>query len=775
MQRRSILTGFAGTNQLSAKKPFPPRSFLPSLHNSPARFPIAPIYKAAQLHVTNAQGGRGPGSNMNSADNPGFDDIILDDALYSQFGMTKEQAMQETPWAADKADPEGYDMDGGIDEDTLGPLSDRSSSASGGAYDDATLAKLDRAVYGPEVIPYTYDMLPGVRVQATILELLDQCGLPPVCATMALEEDSQRRLGEVLAEAVKAHRKMGGSNAKRPAPKSTGTGSEWAGDGIDPDRVISEDMNGLGSLETLIGDKEHRHISGSNTKHPAPKSEGMKSDLGEDISPDRVISEDADGLGSLESLIGDKAGHRAFRYSTAVARERLKATDKPSASASAPTSSGRSRSEAWAPDAGSGADGGSADEGRRVGGSELVDYFMNELPGIGDVTMGPETTASSRSEGSCDKETEGKEETEDSAEQRILSMVDAEREKKKSRRGNVEDSAYTSKASASSARASSWLPPAPPKPQSAPPKPQRKEVVVPDQATKEQPVYSIPELDFTLDDLLSAAGVPSGGPEGGGGGDSDGGGVTGGSKKAGEVSLPDLVTGWEARQKLQAKVEGEDAETLSILKRVQAVLKAGVSIEEMLTLLQDDVDPSTLTEDEAAFLEEQADQDAIDAAVRAPSPLADSPASASAPAAQAPLMGPQRPPPCPPTDDPMLQLKPSTRRALEGKNVKFMDLNKLPKKHRQNVLKALQQVQAMAEKQENLRAVNDEAGHSAVQGRARQSQGRQKASHRGQSHGGKADGPGHSPGSVINEAGQRQSTGDAAERQSQAAKGSRHP
>ncbi|KAL6752564.1 hypothetical protein V8C86DRAFT_2439210 [Haematococcus lacustris] len=43
----------------------------------------------------------------------------------------------------------------------------------------------------------------SIKVQATILELLDGLGVGEVAATMALEEDSHRPLGQVLAEAIK--------------------------------------------------------------------------------------------------------------------------------------------------------------------------------------------------------------------------------------------------------------------------------------------------------------------------------------------------------------------------------------------------------------------------------------------------------------------------------------------------------------------------------------------------------------------------------------------
>ncbi len=43
----------------------------------------------------------------------------------------------------------------------------------------------------------------SIKVQATVLELLEGIGLGPIAVTMALEADGPRRLGDVLAEAVK--------------------------------------------------------------------------------------------------------------------------------------------------------------------------------------------------------------------------------------------------------------------------------------------------------------------------------------------------------------------------------------------------------------------------------------------------------------------------------------------------------------------------------------------------------------------------------------------
>jgi hypothetical protein len=44
----------------------------------------------------------------------------------------------------------------------------------------------------------------SLKVQATLLELLESQGLPQqIAVTMALQEDAQRRLGDVMAAAVK--------------------------------------------------------------------------------------------------------------------------------------------------------------------------------------------------------------------------------------------------------------------------------------------------------------------------------------------------------------------------------------------------------------------------------------------------------------------------------------------------------------------------------------------------------------------------------------------
>jgi hypothetical protein len=38
--------------------------------------------------------------------------------------------------------------------------------------------------------------------QAALIELLEEAGLPPICAALAVQEDADKQLGKVLAEAV---------------------------------------------------------------------------------------------------------------------------------------------------------------------------------------------------------------------------------------------------------------------------------------------------------------------------------------------------------------------------------------------------------------------------------------------------------------------------------------------------------------------------------------------------------------------------------------------
>jgi hypothetical protein len=76
----------------------------------------------------------------------------------------------------------------------------------------------------------------SIKTQATLLELLEESGLPPICATMALEQDAQARLGQLLAEAVKEQR-------SRKNPRDM-----WEASG----RMVGE-RQGLDPVEEVVG------------------------------------------------------------------------------------------------------------------------------------------------------------------------------------------------------------------------------------------------------------------------------------------------------------------------------------------------------------------------------------------------------------------------------------------------------------------------------------------------------------------------------------------
>jgi hypothetical protein len=85
-----------------------------------------------------------------------------------------------------------------------------------------------------DVTPLPLSGLP-IDAQATLLELLEAQGLPPVCVTMALREDGMRLLGELMAAAVQAQRGKQ-TTPRAPAPwDAAGPAAAAAGGGIGGD------------------------------------------------------------------------------------------------------------------------------------------------------------------------------------------------------------------------------------------------------------------------------------------------------------------------------------------------------------------------------------------------------------------------------------------------------------------------------------------------------------------------------------------------------------
>ncbi len=69
------------------------------------------------------------------------------------------------------------------------------------------------------------------------MELMEESGLPALCATMVLQQDARARLGQLLAEAVKEQR-------SRRNPKQ----QLWEGS-----RRVVDSKQGLEPVEQLVG------------------------------------------------------------------------------------------------------------------------------------------------------------------------------------------------------------------------------------------------------------------------------------------------------------------------------------------------------------------------------------------------------------------------------------------------------------------------------------------------------------------------------------------
>jgi hypothetical protein len=70
----------------------------------------------------------------------------------------------------------------------------------------------------PALVPGPPPPPRSIKSQATMLELLEGAGMGDVAATMALESDATRRLGDVLADAVKV--RLWGKGAAHQGPHS---------------------------------------------------------------------------------------------------------------------------------------------------------------------------------------------------------------------------------------------------------------------------------------------------------------------------------------------------------------------------------------------------------------------------------------------------------------------------------------------------------------------------------------------------------------------------
>lgn len=97
------------------------------------RWPVTPV-RSSRLPID-------PNAKSRPQDNPDFDDLVLDEALYRELGITEEELREQRErTAADVADPEGFDL--GFDD---------ISSLNENVPMDLRLRLLDKGVFGPEV------------------------------------------------------------------------------------------------------------------------------------------------------------------------------------------------------------------------------------------------------------------------------------------------------------------------------------------------------------------------------------------------------------------------------------------------------------------------------------------------------------------------------------------------------------------------------------------------------------------------------------------------
>jgi len=72
--------------------------------------------------------------------------------------------------------------------------------SSGGAY--RLPAVLQHIIAGPVSCSDAHAAMCRLAAQAAVVELIEEQGLPPVCAALAVQEDADQQLGRVLAQAV---------------------------------------------------------------------------------------------------------------------------------------------------------------------------------------------------------------------------------------------------------------------------------------------------------------------------------------------------------------------------------------------------------------------------------------------------------------------------------------------------------------------------------------------------------------------------------------------
>ncbi|GAX77278.1 hypothetical protein CEUSTIGMA_g4724.t1 [Chlamydomonas eustigma] len=669
-------------------------------------------------------------------DNPDFDDLILDEELYKELGMSMDEIEQQKgATEASEVDPEGFNLD-----------FDDASSVSEELPLDVRLRLLDKQVYGPEaavfagfrpeevamaraildsaggneikVLMCTDEMLVGsveaalweeevdwsqprpqmwnqgrawgsqktlmfsglsIKAQATILELLEGSGLSGVVPLMAMEEEVDRRLGDVLADAVKEYRMR---------PSITPSDQLWK---EFQSRVMKEGREQeLGDLNTLLGDKVRERM---RAVQQTEAGTGMKLEEVEGVDGDNQQQQQGEEAGISEELLDEELDRILLHWDQDEEEGQLLGEEGdfleeeservhgsvPKASSGAPTDDGREIVQ--------------AESRLLVPGSDVK--VEAESPPGGRVDEEPTMVSPHSPEG------------------RIISHVfQSQGTASATKQGNPQQPSFTSSSSDSlplgapaAAAAAVSSPVGGPRPsedlqsepsssaisqsQSAPP--HGDENALGDEGLDDMLLDGL--FENPLDELLPTETPLSSAEQDSSSSGSSSRGITDDTRSGvGLSGLPGL------NFSADFSYSGGSGSG-SVLSQIQEALKAGVPPDQLKQMI------------DQAYIKMQATS-SVPSPTMATASSTFSPTSASrslsedrkAPSPPARPAGPARPPPPKPVDDPMLALKPEVRRALEGKNVQFLDMNRLPKKYRDRVVGQMKshQQQLLEEKEDLL-------------------------------------------------------------------------
>ncbi|KAG1660240.1 hypothetical protein FOA52_007637 [Chlamydomonas sp. UWO 241] len=530
-------------------------------------------------------------------DNPDFDDLELDEALYDELGITPEEREDQNDLSdAQMLDPEGFNLDfdeaGGVGEDTPYGLQ---------------MQLLDKSVYGPEAVVlagFGPDEVAMTRV------LLDQAGGQSIKVLPCTDETLHGSVDEAIWT-----REI---DWEQPRPDSWNRSSSW---GMQK-AVLFSGMSVKAQATVLEPSRTAQHLravkdqrsSAANRRGPGPDDE-LKAFKSRMVGGGRR-------LGNLEELLGTKA------------RDRLRAAQ--AAGPAVDEGEGRELTDAELDEVFEAFDTGAQDSDEPLGMEGLAGAQKEEGPeslrkarasavtdqaaaGVG--APGPLLPAESRL--LCEEaraSTSGPSGDDDGTQARILEHVLSRQQRGKQPAGPRPPPQGVGGAAAASGTAPS--------------------------DGDDDDLDAMAGFEDVLDSLLPPLDAPATGPG------------ASAPAPAAAVGAPSSAAAGRLLARVQAAVrEGADADALAALMDAYSRAQADARDEE----------------DAAAQQEEQVRASKASASARPEAPP-------RRPGSSLPA-GPSRPPSA--KDDPFLNVKPEVRRALEGKQVRFVDLSKLPSKYRE--------------------------------------------------------------------------------------------